>query len=82
MAEPDNLKSKPVAAFLRKLLSTRIMQNRRHSLVLNHLNKSIMEHNLMRWYKVLKIKIGNRIEWYNIVGTTKEVPIDFKWYDF
>jgi hypothetical protein len=35
-----------------------------------------------RWYEVLKIMIGNRVEWYNIVGTTKEVPTDFKWYEF
>ena len=36
-----------------------------------------MEHNQTRWYEVLKIMIGNWVEWYDIVGTTKEVPTDF-----
>ena len=31
-----------------------------------------------RWYEVLKIMIGNWVERYDIVGTTKEVPTDFK----
>ena len=36
------------------------MKNRSHSIVLNHLNKPIMEHNQTN--KVLKIMIGNRVE--------------------
>ena len=62
MAEPDNLKTEKVTAFLWKLLTARIMKNRSHSIVLNHLNKSIMEHNQTRWYEVLKIMIGNWVE--------------------
>ena len=38
------------------------MKNRSHSIVLHHLNKSIMEHNRTRWYEVLKIMIGIRVE--------------------
>jgi hypothetical protein len=62
MAEPDNLKTEKVTAFLWKLLTAWIMKNRRHSIVLHHLNKSIMEHNQTRWYEVLKIMVGNWVE--------------------
>ena len=44
------------------IFTARILKNRSHSIGLNHLNKSIMEHNQTRWYKVLKIMTGNRIE--------------------
>ena len=45
-----------------KLLTAWIMKNRSHSIVLNHLIKSIMEHHQTRWYEVLKIIIGNWVE--------------------
>ena len=40
MAEPDNLQTEKVTAFLWKLLTAWIMKNRSHSIVLNHLIKS------------------------------------------
>jgi len=62
MAEPDNLQTEKVTALLWKLLTAWIMKNRSHSIVLNHLIKSIMEHHQTRWYEVLKIIIGNWVE--------------------
>ena len=45
-----------------KLLTAWIMKNRSHSIVLNHLINTIMEHHQTRWYEVLKTIIGNWVE--------------------